>query len=72
MAAGLGSVWVTSDYRGPVDAAPEDVVLVRIDPQTNQAVETISLGGHPIDVEIAEGAVWVSIQGPNRVLRINP
>ena len=72
MAAGLGSVWVTSDYRGPVDAAPEDVVLVRIDPQTNQAVETIPLGGHPIDVEIAGGAVWVSIQGPNKVLRINP
>jgi YVTN family beta-propeller protein len=72
MAAGLGSVWVTSDYRGPVDGAPEDVVLVRIDPQTNQAVETIPLGGHPIDVEIAGEAVWVSIQGPNKVVRINP
>jgi YVTN family beta-propeller protein len=72
MAAGLGSVWVTSDYRSPVDAAPEDVVLVRIDPQTNQAVETIPLGGHPIDVEIAGDAVWVSIQGPNKVLRIDP
>ena len=72
MAAGLGSVWVTSDYRGPADGAPEDVVLVRIDPQTNQAVETIPLGGHPIDVEIAGDAVWVSIEGPNQVLRINP
>ena len=72
MAAGLGSVWVTSDYRGPADGAPEDVVLVRIDPQSNQAVETIPLGGHPIDVEIAADAVWVSIQGPNQVLRINP
>jgi virginiamycin B lyase len=72
IAAGFGSVWVTSDYRSPIDAAPEDVVLVRIDPQTNQAVETIPLGGHPIDVEIAEGAVWVSVQGPNKVLRINP
>ncbi len=72
MAVGLGSVWVTSDYRGPMDGAPEDVVLVRIDPQTNQAVETIPLGGHPIDVEIAGDAVWVSIQGPNEVLRINP
>jgi YVTN family beta-propeller protein len=72
MAAGLGSVWVTSDYRGPMDGAPEDVVLVRIDPGTNQAVETIPLGGHPIDVEIAGDAVWVSIQGPNMVLRINP
>jgi YVTN family beta-propeller protein len=72
MAAGLGSVWVTSDYRGPGDGAPEDVVLVRIDPLTNQVVETIPLGGHPIDVEIAGDAVWVSIQGPNKVLRINP
>ena len=72
MAVGLGSLWVTSDYRGPMDGDSEDVVLVRIDPQTNQAVETISLGGHPIDVEIAGEAVWVSIQGPNEVLRINP
>jgi YVTN family beta-propeller protein len=72
MAAGLGSLWVTSDYRGPMDAAPEDVVLVHIDAKTNQVVETIPLGGHPIDVEIAGDAVWVSIQGPNRVLRINP
>jgi len=72
MVAGLGSVWVTSDYRSPVDGAPEDVVLVRIDPQTNQVVETIPLGGHPIDVEIAGGAVWVSVQGPNKLVRINP
>jgi YVTN family beta-propeller protein len=72
MVAGLGSVWVTSDYRGPTDGAPEDVVLLRIDPKTNQLVETIPLGGHPIDVEIAGGAVWVSIQGPDRVVRINP
>lgn len=70
--AGLGSVWVTSDYRGPVDADPEDVVLIRIDPLTNRAVETVPLGGHPIDVEIAGEAVWVSIQGPDAVLRIYP
>jgi YVTN family beta-propeller protein len=67
---GLGSVWVTSDYR--VDGAPEDVVLVRIDPQTNRAVETIPLGGHPIDVEIAGDAVWVSVQGSDKIVRINP
>ena len=72
MAAGLGSVWATSDYRGPIDADPEDVVLVRIDSRTNQVIETIPLGGHPIDVDIAGDAVWVSIQGPNKVLRINP
>jgi len=70
IAVGLGSVWVTSDYR--VDGAPEDVVLVRIDPQTNQAVETIPLGGHPIDVEIAGDAVWVSVRGSDKIVRIDP
>jgi YVTN family beta-propeller protein len=72
IAVGLGSVWVTSDYRGPGDGAPEDVVLVRIDPATNRAVETIPLGGHPIDVEIIEDAVWVSVQGSDKIVRINP
>jgi hypothetical protein len=37
---------------------------VRIDPQTNQAVETIAVGGHPIDVAATEGAVWVSVAAP--------
>jgi YVTN family beta-propeller protein len=68
LVVGAGSVWVTSDYR--VDAAPEDVVVVRIDPQTNQAVETIAVGGHPIDVAATEGAVWVSVANPGRLLRI--
>ena len=68
--AGLGSVWVTSDYR--VEGDPADVVVVRIDPQTNQAVETIPIGGHPIDVAVTEEAVWVSVQSPDKVLRINP
>jgi YVTN family beta-propeller protein len=72
IAVGLGSVWVTSDYRGPMDGAPEDVVLVRIDPQTNHAVETIPLGGHPIDVEVSEDAVWVSVQGPNMIVKLAP
>lgn len=70
--AGLGSVWVTSDYRGPTDGDPEDVVLVRIDPQTNQAVETIPVGGHPIDVDVSEDAVWLSVQGPGMVVKISP
>jgi YVTN family beta-propeller protein len=68
LAVGAGSVWVTSDYR--VDAAPEDVVVVRIDPQANRAVETIAVGGHPMDVAAAGGAVWVSVADPGMVLRI--
>jgi YVTN family beta-propeller protein len=68
LAVGAGGVWVTSDYR--VDAAPEDVVVVRIDPQANRAVETIAVGGHPIDVGAAAGAVWVSVAESGTVLRI--
>ena len=68
LAVGAGGVWVTSDYR--VDGAAEDVVVVRIDPQTNRAVETIAVGGHPIDVAATEGAVWVSVADPGRLLRI--
>jgi DNA-binding beta-propeller fold protein YncE len=68
LVVGAGSVWVTSDYR--VDADPEDVVVVRIDPQTNRAVETIAVGGHPIDVAATGGAVWVSVANPGRVMRI--
>jgi YVTN family beta-propeller protein len=68
LVVGAGSVWVTSDYRA--NAAAEDVVVVRIDPQTNRAVETIAVGGHPIDVAATPGAVWVSVANPGRLLRI--
>jgi YVTN family beta-propeller protein len=68
LAVGAGDLWVTSDYRA--NAAAEDVVVVRIDPQSNRAVETIAVGGHPIDVAATQGAVWVSVADPGTVLRI--
>ena len=68
LVVGAGGVWVTSDYR--VDGAAEDTVVIRIDAQTNRAVETIPVGGHPIDVAAAGGAVWVSVANPGRLLRI--
>jgi DNA-binding beta-propeller fold protein YncE len=68
LVVGAGGVWVTSDYRP--EAAAEDTVVVRIDAQTNRAVETIAVGGHPIDVAAAGGAVWVSVANPGRLLRI--
>jgi YVTN family beta-propeller protein len=75
IAAGYGNVWVTSDYRG-VSAFPapfpDHVVLIRIDPETNSVIDTIPLGGHPVDVEVTEDAVWVSIQNPDFVLKIRP
>lgn len=75
IAAGYGNVWVTSDYRG-MSAFPAPfpghVVLIRIDPETNEVVDTIPLGGYPVDVEVTEDAVWVSIQNPDVVLKIRP
>jgi YVTN family beta-propeller protein len=68
LVVGAGGVWVTSDYRP--EAGPEDVVVVRIDPQTNQAVQTIAVGGHPIDVAATADAVWVSVANPGTLLRI--
>jgi YVTN family beta-propeller protein len=68
LAVGAGDLWVTSDYRP--EAAPEDVVVVRIDPQTDQAVETVALGGHPIDVAATASGVWVSVANPGTLLRI--
>jgi YVTN family beta-propeller protein len=68
LVVGAGGVWSTSDDRA--DAAPEDVVVVRIHPQVNRAVETIAVGGHPIDVAATAGAVWVSVANPGRLLRI--
>lgn len=44
--------------------------VARIDPQANRAVETVAVGGHPIDVAAAGGAVWVSVADPGTVLRI--
>jgi len=68
LVVGAGDLWVTSDYRP--EAAPDDVVVVRIDPQTNRAIETVAVGGHPIDVAITAGAVWVSVANPGTLLRI--
>jgi YVTN family beta-propeller protein len=68
LAVGAGDLWVTSDYR--VDGAAEDTVVVRIDAHTNRAVETIAVGGHPIDIAAAGGAAWVSVATPGRLLRI--
>ncbi len=70
IAIGFGSVWVTSDYR--VDGDPQDVVLIRIDVKTRQLLETIPLGGHPIDVAVSAHAVWVTVQNPDQLVRIDP
>jgi DNA-binding beta-propeller fold protein YncE len=68
LVVGAGELWVTSDCRP--EAAAEDVVVVRIDPQTNQAVETIAVAVTRSMSPPPRGAVWVSVADPGTVLRI--
>ncbi|HEU5126344.1 MAG TPA: serine/threonine-protein kinase [Glycomyces sp.] len=64
VAAGEGSVWVTS--------APEGA-LTRIDPDTERKIgKPIHLAKGVSGVATGEGAVWVSSPRAGRVLRVNP
>lgn len=64
VAAGEGSVWVTS--------APEGT-LTRIDPDTERKIgKPIPLATGVSGVATGEGAVWVSSPRAGRVLRIDP
>lgn len=70
VAVGEGSVWATVDNaNGGVD----DHLLVRIDPSTNEIVDTIPLA-EAGDIAVGAGSLWVaSSQGSEGViLRIDP
>ena len=38
--------------------------MSRIDPATNEVVETIEIGNAPYGVVVGEGFVWVAVQAP--------
>jgi hypothetical protein len=68
---GLGSMWVTGSGRvsGEVQA-----IVQRIDPATNEVVETIPLGGDfGADLAIQESSIWVSLFGDDHseVVRVD-
>jgi streptogramin lyase len=63
IAAGAGSVWVTSRADGTV---------TRIDPKTLRASgEPVPVGSRPADVAIGAGAVWVADTDDGTVTRID-
>ena len=68
IAAGQGSVWVTSGRDGGL--------VYRIDPRTNRVTATVNVGGSAIGIAIGGGWVWVtrvpSAGGSGEVLRIDP
>jgi YVTN family beta-propeller protein len=71
IATGAGSVWVASMG---LDAAGSaiDGAVVRIDPQTERAVATISVGRFPAAIAADDDAVWVANQLDRTVARIDP
>lgn len=60
-AAGLGSIWVTSPGAS----------LIRIDPRGNRVVGALRIAG-AVFPAVGEGAVWVSSETTNTVVRVEP
>jgi YVTN family beta-propeller protein len=57
-----GAVWVT-----------EPPAVVRIDPQTNQIVARVDIGGGTADPAVIDGAPWFAVVGsPGTLVRIDP
>ncbi|HYT80455.1 MAG TPA: hypothetical protein VEQ37_14620 [Actinomycetota bacterium] len=79
IAVGEGAVWVVHAAqasppleRGQAAQEPVRGELSRIDPATNQVIQRIEVGGDPIDVITAFGAVWVIDRGEPRIVRVDP
>jgi dipeptidyl aminopeptidase/acylaminoacyl peptidase len=70
VAVGEGAVWATVDN---ANGAPDDHVLVRIDPETNEIVDSLPLT-EAGDLAVGEGSVWVlsRLASEGAVLRIDP
>jgi YVTN family beta-propeller protein len=70
VAAVLLAAVLTRD--GPGSAPTTSGRLVRIDPATNEATETIPVGNKPNAVAVAPTGVWVANRGDGTVWRIDP
>jgi YVTN family beta-propeller protein len=61
VAVGEGAVWVANGL----------AEVVRVDPETNEAVATIQVGNDPSAIATGDGAVWVADQVDNTATRID-
>jgi streptogramin lyase len=66
---GAGSVWVLPEWDRPGEARSDEIA--RIDPRT-LAVETIHVGGAPMDGAFADGRLFVVTQQPDRLVELTP
>lgn len=66
VAAGAGSVWVSS-------ASGEAGVVIRVDPETNRVVDRIPVPvDSPTGLAFGHGSVWITSSGHGTVSRIDP
>jgi streptogramin lyase len=65
IAFGEGSVWVVSGSNG-------DGELVQIDPAKDEVVGRFALSGGPFAVAAGDGWLWVTDEGGDRIMRIDP
>lgn len=61
IAAGSGSIWLTSGIRS----------VVRLNPRTGAVVATLTVPTEPVSIAYGEGAVWVGTLA-RRIVRIEP
>ena len=64
VAAGEGSIWVTSPAGGGS--------VVRLDPESHDVLDTIEVGTGPVGIVVGAGAVWVANSQGGTVSRIDP
>jgi YVTN family beta-propeller protein len=64
VAAGEGSIWVTSSSGGGS--------VIRLDRKSHDVIDTIPVGSGPIGIAVGAGAVWVANASGGTVSRIDP
>ena len=64
VAAGEGSIWVTSSSGGGR--------VMRLDPRSHDVTDTIEVGNGPVGIAVGTGAVWVANTLDGTVSRIEP
>jgi streptogramin lyase len=72
IAVGAGSIWTATCSGRTISGCP-DPGLLRIDPQTLEAVATLELPGSPMALAFGGGSLWVAVHADKpSILRVDP
>jgi DNA-binding beta-propeller fold protein YncE len=71
VAVGEGAAWVSVCRKQGEHGMCTDAALLKLDPDSGATVAEIPILGYPLEVSIASGAVWVTVQhGANQELLV--